>query len=405
MRFFFDTIRTALASLRAKKLRSVLSMLGIVIGILNIATLLSVATGVRAEVVGSIEGLGTNLVAVVPGKFAQGGSFNPVSQIGASTLTQTDVETIRRNVPDAENVSMMMLVGGTAKVGEAVHASEFIMAGTPELAATLNMEIASGRFLGQMDEEGRARVAIVGASAAEGFFGTGDALGEHVSLRGEEFEIVGILEAKPSLSTVGPDMNAIVLIPMETGWQITETRQIFRILMQAPDAEGTADMRERVRLALTEAHAGDEDFTVLTQDDLTELVGNVLDVLTVMLAAISAIALLVGGISIMNIMLVSGSERTREIGIRKAVGATRFAIMLQFLVESVLLTALGGFVAVGMFAAGVRIAAPRVPFPLTLDLSVLFLAFGFSALVGGLFGILPAIRASRRDTIEALRYE
>lgn len=402
----FDSIKMAFGSLWAKKTRSFLSMLGVVIGILTISSLLSIGFGVKAEVGKQIEDLGTNLVVVISGKQESGGGVNISASLGQSTLVEEDFLAIKNEVPDAQNLSMMNLISGTIKRDSKPLDSVVILGGSPGVESAFNFKLKSGRFLNQGDENLKTKNVVIGENVAARLFPSEDPLGKVLTTRSTSFNIVGVLEKRDTASNLGgPDFNSLVMMPIRTSWNITGNKQIFRISMQAKDSESINSLKSRVKTAVLDSHKGEEDFSVLSQDDLLGTVNGILNILTAMLGAISAISLLVGGIGIMNIMLVSVSERTREIGIRKAVGATSGNVLLQFLIESAILTMLGGLLAVGVFAAGVMAVPKDFPIPITLDPFVLLLALGFSALVGVVFGIIPAIGAARKNPIDALRYE
>ncbi|MEK7615728.1 MAG: ABC transporter permease [Patescibacteria group bacterium] len=382
---FLDSLQAAYGSLTAKKMRSVLSILGVVIGILTISSLLTISFGVRDQIGSYIGDLGANLLVVLPGDTDQSGGF--ASQFGVSTLTESDVEAIRREVPEVINLNSAMIIS---------HPKFFILAGSPGIQATFNLKLDQGQFPDQNDEFRRSRVAVVGAKVTE----------NPIVIRGQTYEVVGHLSPVTNASSLGgPDVNSMVVIPLSTGWEVTNTKQIFRISMQAPTAETVGPLRERIESTMLQNHRGEKDFSVLTQDDILSLANDILDLITAMISAIAAISLVVGGIGIMNIMLVTVNERTREIGIRKAVGATRGVIMLQFLIESILLTFMAGVVAVGIFSAMIALVKSHVPIPLSLDWYVILIALGFSILAGIVFGLIPAWQASRKDPIEALRYE
>lgn len=404
MKAFVDSIKMGFASIFARKGRSILSVLGIVVGILTVASLLTLALSVKAEITKNIEGLGSNLVAVVPGKIEDGNSFF-IAQFGASTLTEEDFLSITFRIPEAKNLSLFTVLAGTVKNSHTKLETSLIAGGSPGSENVLNLKLAGGRFIEEADETGKARVVVLGSKAAGGLFGSENPLGREIEIRGERFLVVGFLKAVPTSLNFGPDQNDMIFMPIHTAWEVTNTKQIFRIMMQAPTASSTNELRDKVKQILLESHKGEEDFTVLTQDDLVGMVGNVLTILTAMLSSIAAISLLVGGIGIMNIMLVSVSERTREIGIRKAVGATSYIILLQFLIEAILLTLGGGIIAVILYTIGIKIAGVFSPIPLNLDFSVLILSLSFSILVGIIFGVIPAYHASRKDPIQALRYE
>lgn len=407
MRIFFDSVKMAFSSLLTKKTRSFLSMLGIIIGILTISSLLSLAFGVRSEVEKTITNLGTNLVAVTPGKqLSEDGGANLAAQFGQSTLTEEDYLAIKNEVTDANKISVALLLTGTTKVGDNLSNTASILAGSPGFEELFNLSLGRGRLLTQSDEDTKARVVVLGPKTVEKLFPGSDPIGQFVEIRSTQLEVVGVFEEIETASNIGgPNFNDVVMMPIHTGWEITNTKSVFRIAMQAPDTESIERIKKEVREVLLRTHKGEEDFSVLTQKDLLKVTGGILDILTALLGALATISLLVGGIGIMNIMLVSVSERTREIGIRKAVGATQGAILLQFLIESVILTLLGGLIAVTLFTIVISLVPADSPIPIKLNWGVLALSMAFSALVGIIFGIIPALGAARKSPIDALRYE
>ncbi len=401
-----DSFRMAFASLWSKKSRSFLSMLGIIIGILTVASLLSIGFGVKSEVTKQIGDLGTNLIVVISGKQTQDGSPNLSASLGQSTLTEKDYLSIRDNVVQVQNLSMMNLISGTVKRDTTTMDSSVLVGGSPGLEKAFTFKLKEGRFLNQADEDQKLKNVVIGSNVVEKLFPGEDPLGKTLETRSTPFTIVGILEKRDTASNLGgPDFNALVQMPVHTSWELTGSEQLFRITMQSKDSESIDADKKAVKEAVLKSHKGEEDFSVLTQDDLLKTVGGILNIITAMLGAISLISLLVGGIGIMNIMLVSVSERTREIGIRKAVGATRGAILLQFLIESIILTLFAGLVAVVIFGTIVSLIPKDSPIPIHLNINILLLALGFSGVVGIIFGIIPAIGASRKNPIEALRYE
>ena len=407
MSLFFDIFKISLTSLWSNKIRSGLSLLGIIIGILTISTLLSIAFGVRKEVSSQVEDLGSNLIVVVPGKIqGSSGGFNPTAGIGASTLTEDDFKKIEEDVPEVKNVSMAMLISGTVRAGEKISTSSLILASTDKILPALNSQVSEGSSINQDDISKNARVIVLGPGPVKELFGEESPLSKVVDIRGEDFEVIGVLKEKETAeSFLGPSFNDVVIMPITTGWELTKTKQVFRIMMQAPDSGSVKAVQEKVKKIVLENHNDEEDFSVLTQEDILGLLGKIFNILTAMLGAVAIISLVVGGIGIMNIMLVSVSERTKEIGIRKAVGATNTNILLQFLMESVTLTILAGIVAIILFYAGVSIASSHLPVPIEVTPQIVILALVFSAIVGVVFGVIPALQASRKNPIEALRYE
>ena len=403
MGLFFDSIKIAISSLLAKKTRSFLSILGIVIGILTISSLLSVALSVRSQVEGSINDLGSNLVAVVPGDISGG---NISSSLGSSTLTEQDFLDIQNKVSGVRDVALAMLISGTVKSGSKSLPQAIIFASSPHMDKNLNISVEHGRFITDLDESTNAKVVVLGSKAATQLYGTTEVINKKLDLRSTTFTVIGVLkQSGVDTGFGGPDLNSVVMMPIHTGWELTNTKQVFRIMMQATSAEKVDEVKSKVKEIVLANHKGEKDFSVLSQDDLLKTVSGILNILTAMLGIIASISLLVGGIGIMNIMLVSVSERTREIGIRKAVGATQGAILLQFLIEGVILTMLGGLIAVSIYSIGVSAVPKDSPIPIGFNWNVVLLSLAFSAVVGIIFGIIPAIGAARKDPIQSLRYE
>ena len=389
-------------------------MLGITIGVAAVITLLSVGQGVSRYVASQFEGLGTNLVFVFPGEFrpGQGGALRRTTAL----LTEGDALALAdpARVPDAARVvpllrRNLLATAGSNSTNTAVRAT------TPEYAAARNYKILAGRFITQIDGDERARVAVIGQTTLTRLFAPDeDPLGATIRLSGQPFRIVGLLDRKGA--TAFGDEDDVVIIPYTTAGRLfsdrtaTGERRVTLILVQAADPARQSALIAQITDVLRDRHnipyRGDDDFTVLSEEDLVSAFQEVTNVLTVFLGAIAGISLLVGGIGIMNIMLVTVTERTKEIGLRKAMGARRAHVLSQFLVEAVALSLVGGFFGILLGAAGAWAIHRYVPqLDTTITVNSVLLATGFSIAVGLFFGIYPAIRASALNPIEALRYE
>ena len=412
-----ENIRIAFRGLSANKLRAALTMLGIMIGVAAVITLLSIGDGVTRYVADQFSGLGTNLIFIIPEQEQPGppGS-DPLSE---SSLTLRDAELLNdpNLVPGAAAVAPVMFRQIDLQYGGNLH-SVLARASTPEYAAINKLEIARGRGLDQTDYDSRSRVIVLGPDTVKAIFPDDvDPLDRDVRVNGINFRVVGLLTQKGA-SGIGGSQDDVALLPLTTAQErLFDNRSATSgqfladaILIEAADDAAIDGVIIDASSVLRQSHniefRDDDDFQILTQADFLQAFGAVTGVLTLFLGAIASISLLVGGIGIMNIMLVSVTERTREIGLRKAVGARYRDILGQFLTEAVVLAILGGVLGILIGIAGataINVAVPQLDTSVTFD--SIALAVGFSVAVGLFFGIYPASRAAGLHPIEALRFE
>ncbi len=404
-----EAILEALETLNGNKLRSGLTILGIVIGVAAVIAMLAVGSGAQNTITGSISGIGTNLLFVFKGNTQQ-------TIRNQKPLTMGDVNALAdpMQAPNIDKVAPV-IQKSLLVTFEGESSTIQVNGVTPDEQSVRNRVLTEGDFISTENINGRASVAVIGPQAADKLFGTRTGIvGETIRISGQPFRIIGVLESKGG-GSFGSQDN-IILVPLTTA----RTRLISRnldevdiIFVQASNPDNVAMAQSEIRQVLSTRHQnqpGAEDFTIFTQQDFLSLASTITGVLTIFLGGIAAISLLVGGIGIMNIMLVSVTERTREIGLRKAIGAHKRDIMIQFLVESSLLSLFGGLIGILFgwliaFVVGRIAAASGTPFTPTIGLDAILLATIFSTAVGLFFGLYPANRAASLQPVEALRYE
>ncbi len=402
-----EIISVALGALRANKLRSLLTMLGIVIGVGAVIAVVALGTGAQQAVKERIAALGTTLLTVSPGQQRGQG----VAIAGAvQKLTIDDAKAVDERATSVIAVQPEMRSTQQIVVGNK-NASTTIIGTTPNYLEVRKYSLQSGRMFTSADDEGRQRVAVVGAAVVDNLgITTPEALvGETVRIRGTQFTVIGVLASKGQASAFqNPDDE--VLIPINTArFRVNGSDRLQSISALAETEEKIPDAMADIQRVLHRQHkirqGLPDDFQIRNQSDILTTTQETTEVMTYLLSGIAAVSLLVGGIGIMNIMLVSVTERTREIGIRKALGATRFNILLQFLIEAVVLCVLGGIAGIALGAGGALIMSKTAGWSTQVSSTAIVLAFAFSAFVGVAFGVWPARRAAVLDPIVALRYE
>lgn len=401
----FQSFFLGLQSIWRSKLRSFLTILGVIIGVTGIVVLIGLAEGIKQSFSQQIESTGSNVLIVVPYDLGDSGtSFSPGS-VGKSPITPEDVEALRV-LPNVTTLAAIDIVGGVVRAGDRRSPNTMAMGVDPDLFSIRNVTIDQGRLLEATDQAPTSRSIVLSAKAKRALFPEEEALGKTVIVFQKEFSVVGLLKEVESTGGLFGDqgMDNAIYISKEAAWDITQSQDVFRVLISVDDPSRVAETKSLIQTTLNDRH-GVKDTSVLTQEETLNLFSTIFDQLTVAVVAIAAISLLVSGIGIMNIMLVSVTERTQEIGIRKAVGAKSQHILLQFLIEAMLLSLLGGAIGLGLAYLGSVIIKEVSPLTVVITPMAVSLALGVSTVVGIVFGIIPAIKASQKNPIEALRYE
>jgi len=407
----WQSVRIAVRSLRVNKLRSALTMLGIIIGVSAVIAMVGVGAGAQARVAEQIQSLGSNLIIALSGSATAGGiRLGTGSQL---TISEDDANAIAREIPSVQ-VAASSVRGSAQVVFGNLNWSTVIQGITPVYFEARDWPVVDGRQISAEDVDGATKVALVGQTTALNLFGEAESVGQIIRIKKVPFTVIGMLDRKGQ-SSWGQDQDDVILIPISTakkkvlGTSQANPRAVGSISIKIRAGEDMAEAESQIRALLRQRHRlqpfQDDDFWLRNLSEVLQTQEESSKVMTYLLAAIASVSLLVGGIGIMNIMLVSVTERTREIGLRMAVGARRRHILLQFLIEAVTLSLIGGIVGIAFGLGGSRAISYFAEWRTLVAPGAIVLAFGFAAGIGIFFGFYPARKASRLDPIEALRYE
>ena len=400
--YFWFIIKSALVDFRRNKLRTFLTSLGILIGVASVVLLIAFGLGLKKYIAQQFESLGTNLIFVLPGNaFQKGGSMSAASMMGGVKFDYKDVRNLTKIVGVADVVPAFVKTLSVSSASKTETAR--LYSTTANVFRVRNLEIYAGRLFTKADVGKRAKVVVIGPKIADKLFGDKDlALGKTIRIENTGFRVIGILKPKGGGGFGAPDFDSFVYIPYKTGYMFNPDKKFFAIYIKARDSSFIPIIKKEAEQILGRRY-DENNFSVIKQDEILNTVSSIFDILNMVLILIGAISLLVGGIGIMNIMYVSVTERTREIGIRRALGAQKKDILWQFLTESVILSIFGGLIGL-LISFGMVLFAQRF-FPAYIDSESVIVALGISSLIGIIFGVFPARKAAKLSPIEAIRYE
>jgi putative ABC transport system permease protein len=406
---FLQTLKIAIRALRTNKMRSFLTMLGIIIGIAAVIAMMAVGSGASYVISQQIASIGSNIILIIPGSTTSGGLRAGAG--GAQTLTSEDVKAIMTECPSVETGAPTVRSSGPVVYGN-MNWSTIILGTTPEFFDIREWGVANGRTMGQQDVDGAAKVCLLGETVAENLFGGDDPVGKIVRIKKVPFTVIGVLDHKGQ-SPQGTDQDDTVFVPLRTAQRNLVRSQfpntVGAVMVKARSKELLTKAEDEIKALLNQRHritnSKEPDFSTRNLSEILAVAEQSSKAMSLLLGAVASISLIVGGIGIMNIMLVSVTERTREIGIRMAIGARKNDILMQFMTEAVLLTMIGGLIGIILGAGGASIVSKILDWPTLISAKSIAIAFVFSAVVGIFFGFYPARTAANLNPIEALRYE